>query len=543
MSLKRDFNDLKRFNQVVSTLLDYEFEFFLYKIKILSKSKKEIMPGTEPEVIRKILEDLGGTFVKLGQLLSIRPDLIPIRYSQEFSKLQDSVKPFLLTDAKKLIEKESDKKISAIFKNFPKSTIASASIGQVYKANLKNGKSVAIKLQRPKIRKIMEEDLDILEFFAHQMKKHLGMKIIDPEMIVKELRDYTEDELDYRIEVRRLEKFHLLFKGSEIRAPFVYKELCSEKLIVMEYLKGRKLQDIINSNAKTDERKRISDILINAYFKQIFVDGIFHADPHPGNIIILDKKYEEKIGLIDFGIVGEISQEMKDNLLKMFLAMLNKDVGSMIDAMTNLHLVDTNNNEMRRDMSDLLAPYYNASLKEVNFPKLFIQSLKVARKHNLSVPKDYVLLGKALMTIESVCANLYPEFNLAESAKPFVTHLMIEKYSPERLIRAGATKTLTAVKYFHRIPKMVSQYFESETRQDEYLKKISENINIVDKRIDEISERFFLLAGGVVMIAVSFYFQTQPPYSGGFSIPSLISLLLGIAFFVSMFGLKKKLRN
>lgn len=543
MSLKRDFNDLKRFNQVVSTLLGYEFEYFLYKIKVLSKSKKETMPGTEPEIIRKILEDLGGTFVKLGQLLSIRPDLIPIRYSQEFSKLQDSVKPFSLTEAKKLIETESDKKMSAIFKNFPKSTIASASIGQVYKANLKNGKSVAVKLQRPNIRNIMEEDLDISEFFAHQMKKHLGMKVIDPEMIVKELRDYTEDELDYRIEVRRLEKFHALFKESEIRVPKIYKDLCSEKLIVMEYLEGKKLQNIIKSNTKRDERKRISDILINAYFKQVFVDGIFHADPHPGNIIVLDKKYEEKIGLIDFGIVGEISQEMRDNLLKMFLAMLNKDVGSMIDAMTNLHLADDNNNEMRRDMSDLLMPYYNASLKEVNFPKLFIQSLKVARKHNLSVPKDYVLLGKALMTIESVCANLYPEFNLIESSKPFVTHLMIEKYSPERLARAGASKALSAVKYFHMIPKMVSQYFESEARQDEYLKKISENIDVVDKRIDEISERFFLLAGGVAMITVSFYFQTQPPYSDGFSIPSLISLLVGIAFFISMIGLKKKYRN
>lgn len=544
--MSHNFKDLKRLEQVISTMLSYEFGFWLSKMHLVKKRKDGFpIPSTEPIVIRKIMEELGGTFVKLGQLLSLRPDLIPPKYSEEFSNLQDNVKPFPRAQAIELIEESLGIKTKEVFTEIPKIPIASASIGQVYKAKLHNGTYVALKVQRPNIRDTIESDLEILAFFAKELKKHMNNKIMDPQVVVEELKNYTLKELNYLNELQNLEKFNATLPQGLIRVPRVYRDFSSDKVLVMEFLEGVKLKDYMKKKLSPKERTELADLLANSYFQQMFVTGFIHADPHPGNIIVLDeKKYpNQKIGLIDFGIVGKVDDSIKNGMLKMFLSLINKDLEGLVDSMVDLHLLKEKNNALMNDVRDVLGPYYNVSFDKIDLPKLFMQSLNFARRYNVEIPRDYVLVGKALVTIQSVCININPKFNLVESSKDFVTGMMLKKYSPKFILGKGIDKTKDVFSELMNFPKVVKNHFENEEQQKLYLKKISENIDGLEKEIDVVSERFFIMMSGIAFFVAAFFFKDQAPLiDGGLSIFSIVFVLLGIGFFFSAI-FKKRHKN
>lgn len=536
MSGFQKIKDFKRFEQVISVLTKHEVGYLLKK-KFHSKNSDAL---NEPIVLRQIIEELGGTFVKLGQFLSLRPDLIPIKYCEELSKLQDQMKPYPFADAKKLIEKAFDSDIKKIFSSFNKKPVACASIGQVYKAKLKTGLSVAIKVKRPGIDSLINTDLEILELIASEIKKISKYQVADPQGIISELKEYTLRELNYLHEAGKIEKFYESFKDTSIKIPLPISKFCTQDVLVMEFVEGEKLIDYMDKKVSITRRKEIVDEIVNAFFKQVFVDGFFHADPHPGNILVLKEteKSNKKIAFLDFGITGEITDEIKQSLLNLFLAMFDKDLEKIITAMGDLHLIDSESPELRSDMREMLGPYYGLSLRQINVPKLFAQSLKVAKKHNVKVPRDYVLLGKSLITLESVCTILYPEFNMVESAKPFVTHMVLNRYSPKEFVSKSVHKILTAKNELELVPHMIKQYFDNSKNQQMELKELSSHLNELETHINKTQDRMVIVASALILLFGGIIMNDVPPFIAGF--PAITSLLIIISIGLFIYSARKK---
>ena len=305
MKFRRAYRDAKRVKDVVNILLKQGLGYSIEKMNLKShltfgKKTKDVSKRVSTQVkLRKAMEELGGTFIKFGQLLSIRPDLIPESYCEEFAKLQDNVRPFPYEQVKDVIEKDFKKPIHKVFIHFEKTPIAAASVGQVHMAKLRTGETVAVKVQRPNINQIFESDIDILYYIANLAEKHIPeLKDYNPVAIVNEFENYTKRELDYNLEGKNIDVFYKNFVGSKtIKIPRVFLSYTSKRVLTMEYIDG------ININkykATKEEKKKIIKNLLSCFMKQILEDGFFHADPHPGNIFILK---DHRIELLDFGIV------------------------------------------------------------------------------------------------------------------------------------------------------------------------------------------------------------------------------------------------
>ncbi len=321
LKLKKEIRDIERLEKIIFVLGEEGFHYLVHKIDLghLLKHKEALSKEelSEPERIRKLFEKLGPTFVKLGQLLSLRSDLVPHEYCDEFKKLQDHVAEFSYDKVEKIIEKELGKPISKLFKSFSKKPMSAASIGQVHKATLHTGEKVVVKVQRPKIRNVMEADIDIMEYFANLLEKHDEFKSLKPTLIVDEFKEYTERELDFKYELRNINKFHDYFKKwKKIGIPRPYVDYSTSKVLVLEYIDGIVLNEIEKVKEKGHNLKKLGYNGFEAIFYQIFDLGLVHGDPHPANLIVDDKG---KIYFIDFGIVGFITPELQNNVLKFII--------------------------------------------------------------------------------------------------------------------------------------------------------------------------------------------------------------------------------
>ncbi len=530
LGIPEKIKEAKRFKQVAEVLIKHELGFIFTAAN--PKNPKE----TEPQVVREIVEELGGSFVKLGQILSLRPDLIPNEYCDELSKLQDKVKPFPYIEAKKIVEKETGKKLNSLFKNFSVAPEASASIGQVHSAKLKTGEKVAIKIQRPEIKEILETDIEIMFFIAKLIDRLPGKKIFNALEIAETFKEYTEKEINYKNELESIKRFHANFLNTETKIPLPYQELSTEKVLVMEFLEGEKISDLVRKKMNYDEKKETARKIFNVFLKQIFVDGYFHADPHPGNIL----RTENGIALLDFGITGELDAETKANLLSLFLALYSKDIDKATESMIKLHIIKDAEPEMKNEIRNLLVPYYNVPANKINVPKLFIQSLKIAKKNKMSVPKDLVLLGKTVLTLESVCTKIYPEFNFVDEARPFITKMLLHEYSPKKSIAKNILYFKKVKKVLEELPDLVENYLENNDSQNRNMEEISKHMKDLDTKIDKISERMFMTILTTLLLLSGFLLIDRTPRVEGISVFSLIAFLLAIT--IIFLQIKKTLK-
>src|SRR3989338_7097994 len=344
--LIKEVRDIKRFNQILAVLFEEGFDFLLAKIKLRHyipltkrlKSKLKKTQETKPEArLRKTLERLGPTFIKFGQLLSVRPDLIPKEYSKELEKLQDSVEPFSFNDVRAAIEMDFGKKIEQLFLSFEKKPIASASISQVHKAVLKTGEKVAVKVQRPDVKRIMETDIEIMFYFAKLLDRHIEkVRKFDPARIVDEFREWTEKEIDFRLEARNAKRFWENFRGSKtVHIPKIYDQLTSERVLTLEFIEGIELHNIKEIKKRKLDFNEIIKNGFNAVMTQVFVHGIFHADPHPGNIIIMR---DNSIAFVDFGIVGYFDENLKNKCVDLLYGIVEQDEELVMETFLSLGL-------------------------------------------------------------------------------------------------------------------------------------------------------------------------------------------------------------
>ncbi len=418
------------FGQVIEKL-GLEYRIF---VKKFAKSSQEIAPQYSiAERSRMVLEDLGPTFIKLGQVLSTRPDLVPGSFIAEFEKLLDRVPPISFHEVSDQITMSLGKSPEQIFSFFDENPIASASIGQVHTARLRStDEKVVVKIQRPFIRSMIESDLDILYLLARLIESNVPeTRMYSPIGIIEEFDKAIHRELDYTIEAQNIIRFrHNFVHDNTVYVPKVYRELSSRNIIVIEYIEGTKINELVKS---PKEKKIIARDGFRSLLKQIFLDGFFHGDPHPGNLFVMENNV---IVFLDFGMMGRLDREMKDELADLLIAVINQDVTQIAQLLARIG-TQPEKIEMRafrNDISDILDRYYGISLHQIELGQITREMVEVALKHQIRMPPDYTLMIKALLTLESLGKQLDPDLNAIEEAKPLVTKILKERWNPQRLL-------------------------------------------------------------------------------------------------------------
>ncbi len=465
-----DYAYVKRYREIVDVMIRHGFGYLVDKFGLRPfRSIREKLLGPKPlreqwlilseaERLRLGLEELGPTFIKFGQILSTRHDLIPEEYIEELSKLQDRVPPFDYAEAKKVIEKEFRKNIEDIFSSFDTEPIAAASIGQVHRARLSEGEDVAVKVMRPGVEARIETDLAILMSLARFAEKHIKeSKFFNPVGFVEEFTRIIRHEIDYTHEAQNAERFYENFKDSTtIKIPKIYWKYVTKHVLTQEYSEGIKISDIPQIEVLGLDRKKISIDLANAYLKMIFEDGFYHADPHPGNILVSSSGI---IIFLDFGMAGHVDPVLHDNLANLIISIRINDIDFLIEALTELGLISDAGGEspaLRIKLEELLNKYYSLSTRYIDPTAFLIDIIDIFAKSRGKIPANLMLLSKTLMIRDEISRRLDPDHNFAELTEPYVKKMLEERTKASYLMRE-ASKTFWDFTHLARaFPKRIN---------------------------------------------------------------------------------------
>lgn len=439
------YKKVKRFRQVISVLVKYGFEDVVSRLRVprVKKSARRVQRTLRDRIlntplaerIRLICEELGTTYIKLGQILSVRSDIIPENIAFELRKLQDSVAPFPAEELDEIFEDQFHRSISDLYSSFDYTPSAAASIAQVHRATSRDGEDVAVKIQRPRITTEIETDLDILLDLAVLLERHIPtLRAYQPVAIVKQFTKTVRLELDFRYEGRNTDLFREKFINDEtVHIPKIYWDITSEKVLTMEHVSGVKLTDLSQLTEPPFDRHTITVNGTNMFLKQIFEYGFFHADPHPGNIIVMDNNI---IAPIDFGIVGFIDNQLKEHLVNALTAFSERDVDRFIHVFSDMEILDegVDLHGLRYDFNTLMHYYANMPVAQINIGRLLKELHDIVRSYHISLPVDLVLMTKTLVTAEMIGHELDPDFDISVLFKPFIRSLMLSRLDPKRNI-------------------------------------------------------------------------------------------------------------
>jgi ubiquinone biosynthesis protein len=494
-SIPGRFAGIKRFGQVLSILSSHGLDFALQKSGFMKRRLFTKEYVSRPVEARIILEDLGGIFVKLGQFMSMRPDLVPREYCEAFSKLQDHVEPFSYEEVQHIISSELKKPLNSIFKEFSKVPVAAASIAQVHKARLKSGQVVAVKVMRPGVLATFETDLEIMGYFARVMKHKLNPKIFDPEEIFEEFRRYTENELDYKKEALNLKTFAQNMKGQGIIVPKAFDSLTTRRVLVMDYIEGVPLSKAMHSpgSYRNFDRKAFCKKLTRAFLHQVFIDGVFHADPHPGNIFVTGKGMDG-IALLDFGIVGRIDPELKEKLTVLLIAIVEKDVDGMANALVSMNLMngEVDMQRLREDIIYDLGEYYDAPIDKMDLAGLIFKVIDVCKHNHIKIPRDFVLLAKCLATLKELCSELDPSFNIIQETRPFAKGIANEKKNPVNIFKSIMGQSKRFYAFAKDVPLQTRKFYGVLDKADVALDSINRDLSVLTREVRREAVRLVL---------------------------------------------------
>lgn len=531
MGVRRKLQDLKRFQTIASVLSKQGFGIIIDNAKNSSHGL-----SSKPEVrARRAFEELGGAFVKLGQLLALRPDLLPPAFCNEFAKLQDSGKPISFDAFKKVISSELPRPMNTMFSKIESKPLAVGSIAQVHKATLINGKQVVIKALKPGTIEAFEEDIDLLSFLATRIKKFVASDVLDPEIIIKEFKIYTKKEVDFSVELKYIEEFFKL--DIILQTPKAFKELSTKKILVMEYIEGPSLSKSQFTKWPVKIKNEIAKHIAYSIMKQVFVLGIFHADPHPGNIIVKDNY---RLALIDFGIVGTVDAKTKVTLTILLYALLYKDLKLLSRSLLKLGISkgQVNRDELEFDLKETLSQYYDAGLSDIKISDLFIQSIAVARKHKLSIPEKFVLLGKAIATTESVCHLLNPKFKFVVIAKPFLKKHLPKLISSQFLLSQAKEEIMDYGELIINMPKDIQQLVSIKKDDHKSLEKLQGTMSRVEKEFILLQKELIIGVMGLFLIIISILTNSGSPIIMGLNTTSSILFSIGSIMMLSLLSWK-----
>ncbi|MBL7717095.1 MAG: AarF/ABC1/UbiB kinase family protein [Bdellovibrionales bacterium] len=466
-----------------------------------------------PVRMRMAFEELGPTFVKLGQLLSTRPDLVPENFIEEFTKLQDTVQELPFEVVKGVVEGQLKRPLSEAFKSFSEKPLAAASIGQVHEAVLLTDEKVVVKVQRPDIDRIIRNDIALLGFLAGLLENYVPeTRILRPQVIVDEFFRTLNFEVDFIVEANNMVKIaENMASFTGIVVPKVYKSLSTQKILVQERLEGVRVNDLKALDAAGIDRKAVVALGAKAFFKSIMIDGLFHGDLHGGNLFVLPGN---KLGIIDFGIVGRLSERSRDQLATMVMALLTEDYENLCYTYAELGSADASIDleGFQREVRNALSPYMGLSLDQVNVGRVLIEATKIATKYQVKVPGDWMLVFKAILTVEGMGRTLDPEFDLIAMGQELIQDLVAKRYAPERVIRDLSWITRDTMELLRILPRQLRWMLKKFNSNDFALEIKSPQIESLRETMDRNGKRVshgIVAAGLLIAGSISLNFHDE----------------------------------
>ncbi len=418
--------------------------------------------------LRHAFEELGPAFIKIGQLLSTRADILPLSYIEELTKLQDNVTPIETTRAINMVEEELNIKMDEVFAFFDEKPMAVASIGQVHRAKLYNGEELILKIKKDNIEAQLSLDLEILQRLAGFLEKRtVWGRFHRVTGLAAELRNNIADELDYKNEGRNADRFSEIFKDDPaIYIPRVYWKYTTRNVLCLEYRKGSQLNRILENSDDCFDRSLLADSIVESYFNQIFIHGFFHGDPHPGNIIVLP---DGKIMFVDFGAAGYINEELKNKFRNLLRAVITNRSGDVVDGVIDLGFAsaDVDRNELASDINRLQGKYYNTPLDNIELTEVFQEFVTISQKHSIHLPREFLLMIKTLGTLEAIVSRLNPGYRLINALNKF----------------GNAIKEEMLVSSTAQLKDLFFDYEKFLTRIPAQLTKISDTVSAGELRI------------------------------------------------------------
>ncbi|MCH3678142.1 AarF/UbiB family protein [Enterococcus faecium] len=550
-----------------------------------------------PEQVKKAFEELGPTFIKIGQMLSVREDLLSSAFTQTFKTLQDSVPSDTFSTVKKTIETELSLSLSDIFDDFSKSPFASASMGQAHRAKLKNGDAVVVKIQHPNIAEEIRLDLQLFERAIPLIKYIPETSVVDLKGVLQEVKRSLINEMDFLKESQNGEQFYQKNNGwKEIRSPKIYDAFCSKKVIVMEEMSGKNFNHLMNAENKTETfitgiqnkqlKQEVAKLLVENFMKQVFDDGFFHADPHPGNLLfhVLTKEeqtqasrktetvHEKEFGsfafrastsaedpvapytinYIDFGMMGHLSAGLRQKLTQAVLALYTKDAYRIEKAVLRLCQQEGSFDESRfhQELTSFLEQYYDSPIDEINLQEVFTHVVTICHQNNLQFDRDITLLLKAFGTLEGVIRVLDPEVSLMEVASPFAQHYFLTHLDVEDTLKQSGLDLLEGMKAAPKIPQQLHHLLEMWTSGQG---KVNLELKKQDKLLSRIESMINRLVFGMILAALivgsSLLVQAAPVENAEvvsllgiftYAIAAFVIIFLAIDALIQMYKKRKK---
>ena len=529
--------NIGRLSEIAQVAVKHGFGYFFERHRLtdlfpwISRDGSADTPSDRGRRLREMLDELGPTFVKFGQLLSTRPDIVPPDIVVELQKLQDDVRPIPFADVRRVIEEELGLTIEQAFLEFDEQPTAAASIGQVHHALLPNGERVAVKVQRPNAPRQIESDISLLFQAARLARERIrALDFIDAEQVVDEFARSIRNELDYRAEARNAEIFRRNFAGQpDVKIPRVYWTYTRRRVLVLELLEGVQLADLDVAALSHAERRDLAYRIAEAWMTMIFRHGFFHGDPHPANIFVMEGG--SAVGLVDFGQVGKLTDEDMSRLTGLFIDAANERVEALPRRLAELgvRFPRDREEEFGEELRDVYYRYYGVSLAEIDPLQVIREAFEVIYRMNLRLPTRFVLLDKAIATLASVGIELYPEFNVFEVAKPYARNLMIERFSPERMLARAQKESHELVRIAAEIPYQLHDVLD-ELRDGQI------DVGFVHKGLDEFMHKVdvafnrlvvaLIVVGGLIGSSLIGIFATHGPFVFGVNFLSFIGFIL-----------------